>query len=66
MSKDDAAAKWLREHEAAKRIAAAVRQQARERGRALKWTRKHPRGAWPAWVKAALKDGGQSITTTSP
>jgi hypothetical protein len=23
----------------------------------LKWTRKHPRIAWPAWVKEALQAG---------
>jgi hypothetical protein len=56
MSENDAAAKWLREHAKAE----AHRQQARQRGRALKWARKHPKGAWPAWVKAALRDEGEA------
>jgi hypothetical protein len=38
-------------------ITAKPRQQARQRGRALKWTRKHSRSAWPAWVKEALQAG---------
>jgi hypothetical protein len=36
MRKEDAAAKWLREHAAA----GLRRQQARQRGRALEWARK--------------------------
>ena len=44
MRKEDAAAKWLREHAAA----GLRRQQARQRGRALEWARKRARPSFSA------------------